>query len=236
MEETKNISKYVSIVLFGLLLLATISLVSSVCIIFPVASKVDKNKNELLHHFMLIDREDVKDQLNKCRTFFNTMHDKDHVTQNHLADIDDDVDLDDKEIEGMDSKIKKRRSRKNKMHKKFSTNLITLSLKFLVVLALLLGYFLYSYIQSSQFLDVAIDLINESGTITLRQFSNNFLYQVMQEVLVTNGQAQVKNKDSLNYVFSYLNETIKEQEKFLKIHSNNAEHHSSSFNDFFDLL
>ena len=32
----------------------------SICVIFPVATKVDQNKDELLKNFILIDREDVK--------------------------------------------------------------------------------------------------------------------------------------------------------------------------------
>jgi hypothetical protein len=64
-----------------LLIVASGSLLVSICFIFPVATKVDKDKDELLRHFMAIDREDVKKQLDKCRTFFNTMHDKEHVTQ-----------------------------------------------------------------------------------------------------------------------------------------------------------
>jgi hypothetical protein len=40
--------------------------------------QVDKDKDELLKHFMLIDREDVMKQLEKCRLFFNSMHDKEH--------------------------------------------------------------------------------------------------------------------------------------------------------------
>lgn len=70
--------------------MASISLFISIALIFPVATKVDKNKDELLKHFMLIDRDDVKKQLEKCRLFFNTMHDKEHVTQNNMDDIDED--------------------------------------------------------------------------------------------------------------------------------------------------
>jgi hypothetical protein len=64
-----------------LLIIASCALAVSLCLIFPVATKVDKNKDELLTHFMLIDREDVRKQLEKCRIFFNTMHDKEHMTQ-----------------------------------------------------------------------------------------------------------------------------------------------------------
>ena len=63
-----------------MLYVASASLVTSICLIFPVATKVDKNKDELLRNFMVIDRDDVKKQLERCRVFFNTMHDKEHVT------------------------------------------------------------------------------------------------------------------------------------------------------------
>ena len=122
------------------------------------------------------------------------------------------------------------------MHKKFSTNFISLIVKFLVVITILEGYFLLCYFLSGKFLFVANNLIQESGTITVRQFSNNFLYQIMQEVLTTNGVAQVMNTNSLDFIFNYLNETIKQQEEFLKEHSSNSAYHSTDFNNFFDLL
>jgi len=44
------------------------------------------------------------------------------------------------------------------------------------VLTILEGYFIISYFQSGSFLSRVNDLVTESGAITLRQFSNNFLY------------------------------------------------------------
>jgi hypothetical protein len=122
------------------------------------------------------------------------------------------------------------------MHKKYSTNFISLIIKFLLVVTVLEGYFILCYFQSGNFLSIAKNLIKESGTITMRHFSNNFLYQIMQEVLTTNGTAQVMNQNSLQFIFNYLNDTIKQQEEFLKEHSNNAGYHSASFNSFFDDL
>mmetsp|Transcript_2156 Transcript_2156/g.2059 ORF Transcript_2156/g.2059 Transcript_2156/m.2059 type:complete len:87 (+) Transcript_2156:487-747(+) len=58
----------------------------------------------------------------------------------------------------------------------------------------------------------------------------------MQEVLTTNGRALVKNENSLEFMFDYLNETIQDQEEFLQLHSNNQQHHSQEFNDYFDSL
>ena len=43
-----------------MLYVASGSLFVSICLIFPVATKVDKNKDELLRNFMLIERDDVK--------------------------------------------------------------------------------------------------------------------------------------------------------------------------------
>ena len=79
------------------------------------------------------------------------------------------------------------------MHKKFSTNFLSLIIKFLVVVTVLEGYFLLNYFLSGEFLKVANNIIDESGTIALRQFSNNYLYQTMQEVLTTNGKALIQN-------------------------------------------
>jgi hypothetical protein len=60
LDETENISNHVDRTLLYLLIIASCSLFVSLCLILPVATKVDKNKDELLRHFMLIDREDVK--------------------------------------------------------------------------------------------------------------------------------------------------------------------------------
>jgi hypothetical protein len=81
LNESENISHSVYKTLLYLLIVASCSLFVSLCLIIPVATKVDKNKDELLRHFMLIDREDVKKQLIKCREFFNNMHDKENHTQ-----------------------------------------------------------------------------------------------------------------------------------------------------------
>ena len=63
LSESTHISAHVNNTLLILLLVASASLFVSLCLIFPVATKVDKNKDELLRHFMLIDRDDVKKQL-----------------------------------------------------------------------------------------------------------------------------------------------------------------------------
>lgn len=241
LTESANISDLVDRTLLYLLIVASCSLFISLCLIFPVATKVDKNKDELLRHFMLIDRDDVKKQLEKCRVFFNTMHDKEHMTQQNVEEIEEEEFKEEKEQEGSDGEEGKQkkgrvRSRKNKMHKKYSTNFISLIIKFLFVVTILEGYFVLCYFESGNFLQIAKNLIQESGTITMRHFSNNFLYQIMQEVLTTNGRALVENQNSLSFIFSYLDDSIQQQELFLKEHAANAGYHSSDFNNFFDQL
>jgi hypothetical protein len=153
--ESENISDLVDRTLLYLLIIASCSLFVSLCLIFPVATKVDKNKDELLRHFMMIDREDVKKQLEKCRIFFNTMHDKEHMTQQAVDEIEEE-DFKEKEGSGDEKededgkngggqKKQRQRSRKNKMHKKYSTNFISLIVKFLLVVTVLEGYFILCY-------------------------------------------------------------------------------------------
>lgn len=60
LKESENISDLVERTLLILLIVASSALFISLCLIFPVATKVDKNKDELLRHFMLIDRDDVR--------------------------------------------------------------------------------------------------------------------------------------------------------------------------------
>ena len=84
-------------------------------------------------------------------------------------------------------------SRKHRKHKKYSTNIIMLTLKFCCVLTILQGYFLLTYFQSESFLKTSMGLVEEAEKITLRSFSNHFLYQVLQEILATQGQGEVLN-------------------------------------------
>jgi hypothetical protein len=44
------------------------------------------------------------------------------------------------------------------------------------------------------------------------------------------------NQNSLTFMFSYLNQTIRDQENFLKEHDANSAYHSTEFNTFFDKL
>lgn len=114
---------------------------------------------------------------------------------NDLDDEDDDLkDADGVEgpeaEDGVDRHGKKNRSRRKKnTPKKFSTNFIALILKFVIVVSVLEGYFLYCYFSSGTFLSTVNALIDEQRLTTLRLFSNNFLYEIFQEVLCTNGSA-----------------------------------------------
>lgn len=56
-------------------------------------------------------------------------------------------------------KKQRQRSRKNKMHKKYSTNFISLIFKFLFVVTILEGYFILCFFVSGNFLSIAKNLI-----------------------------------------------------------------------------
>jgi len=246
LNESGNISNRVRNTLLILLIVASCSIFISLCLIFPVATKVDQNKDELLTHFTLIDRDNVKQQLVKCREFFNNLHDK----ENHTQQVDELEEEEMKEEEaqlaagqdkeaGEDDKGPKkarRQSKRGKNHKKYSTNFISLIVKFLLVVTVLEGYFVLCFLESGSFLNVAKSLIQESGTITQRYFSNNFLYQIMQEMLTTNGTALVMNQNSISFTFNFLSQIISDEEDFLTVHASNAGYHSASFNSFFNDL
>ena len=162
----------------------------------------------------MIDREDFMKQLEKCRLFFNSLHDKEQV-DGMVEGQEDDIGNEESGGNsgpdetpgeaGEEQQHKVKKSRKGKMHKNYTNNFLVLFLKFFVVLTILEGYFVLIFVQSGDFLDVALNLIRESGTITIRHYGNNFLYQIMQEVLTTNGRGQVMNQNSLSFMFSYLN-------------------------------
>lgn len=52
------------------------------------------------------------------------------------------------------------------MHKAYSSNFISLIVKFLLVVTILEGYFVLCYFQAGNFLSIAKSIIQESGTIT----------------------------------------------------------------------
>ncbi len=62
----------------------------------------------------------------------------------------------------------KGKSGKSRISKGYTTNIISLIVKFLLIISILEGYFLFSYFWSKSFLTISINLIDETGTITLR--------------------------------------------------------------------
>jgi len=248
-------------VLMILLIVASAAILISVTIIIRVVVKVKKNKEDILVLFTEIPSKSIKTQLNKCRRCFNSFRDEDktgHAEQN--IDMEDEEEekkeekegeTEGKEGEGEEDEDKKpedssellheertrRGSRKQKKKfKPYATNIFMLLLKFLFFVAILEGYFMLSYFESDAFLSKALDLINEIGAITQRSNSNGFLYNILQEYMGTNGTSFILNQPSEKYVIDKINDTIKNQESFLKLHSNNIGSNDADYNRFFDKL
>jgi hypothetical protein len=97
------------------------------------------------------------------------------------------------EKEQSQKEYKNKFQRKNKKLKKYSTNYLMLLIKFSFVIAFLESYFLYQYFSSDKFLVRSLSMIKEAATITNRSFSNFLLYQMMIEIIATNGTALVYN-------------------------------------------
>lgn len=61
-------------------------------------------------------------------------------------------------------------------------------------------------------------MINEASTIASRSFSNFLLFEILFEILATNGQAQVFNQPSTKFIVTYLDRFNSDLEAFLKVH------------------
>jgi hypothetical protein len=105
-----------------------------------------------------------------------------------------------------------------------------LLIKFSFVIAFLESYFLYQYFSSDAFLVRSLSMIKEAATITTRSFSNFLLYQIMIEIIATNGTAPVYNTPSQDYIVDYLDGFNSELETFLQIHSDNVNNHDDQYN------
>ena len=263
LDDTRTLSTNNKSILMILLLVASGCLLASMVIIMPVVTKVHKDKDTLLSLFLQVDQNDVKEQLKHCKDFFSTFHNDDKGAAQHADagfDFDEEEKKDDvpeegkKDGDGKDDKSKtkgeegqkephsqstqnrNRFSRKNKKLKKYSTNYIMLLLKFFVVITFLESYFLYQYFQSDNFLQRSLDMIHEAAVITNRSFSNFLLYQIIIEIIATNGTALVFNQQSTVYIMDYLDTFNTELEHFLQVHSDNVKKHDNDFNTFFDNL
>ncbi|MDR3549596.1 MAG: hypothetical protein P4M11_15230 [Candidatus Pacebacteria bacterium] len=250
-------------VLMVLLIVASVAITVSVIIIIQVVVKVKQNKEDILVLFTEIPSKSIKTQLNKCRRCFNSFREEDKTGQNEQnIDVEEEEEKEKKEEkegegkeegeEGDDDDDKKpddssellkeertthRGSRKvKKKFKPYSTNIFVLLLKFLFFVAILEGYFMLSYFKSAAFLNVALDLIDELGAITQRSNSNGYLYNILQEYVGTNGTSTLLGEASETYVIDKINETIRDQESFLKLHSNNIGSNNADYNSFFDQL
>ncbi len=68
-------------------------------------------------------------------------------------------------------------------------------------------------------------MIKEAATITNRSFSNFLLYQVMIEIIATNGTAPVYNQPSQDFIVGYIDSFNQDLETFLQVHSENVDSH-----------
>ena len=73
LDDTSVLSTNNKHVLLILLLVASGCLLISLFIIMPVVTKVHQDKDKLLSLFLRMEQNDVKEQLLRCREFFNTM-------------------------------------------------------------------------------------------------------------------------------------------------------------------
>ena len=233
-------------ILLILLIVASLAIFFSICVIFPVVTTVRKNKEEMLCLFLEIPMRSIKDQLNKCRKFFNTIRgEPEKITKENDPDFDEDLedeedlDMGGKKVESdklLGNSEKKSSGRKKRKYKPYSTHKLLLIVKFLFFVVILEGYFCLSYFTSDSFLTRTLCLIEEVGIINQRSYSNSLLFYSQQELIGTNGTATVVNIPSYIFVPDFIRSLIKEQEDFLKTHSQNLKYNDEGYKSYFDSL
>ncbi len=260
-DESKTTADSNRTILMTLLIVASVAIAVSVGLIMRVAVMVSHNKEDILKLFIDIPSRNIKQQLNKCRRYFITFRDSDKVDAgDREMEIEDDEEEKKDEKEGEDdepadeeakrrdesaklieddegeTRMNKTRKHKKKKYKPYSTQLLLLIMEFAFFIALLESYFLASYLESDSFLSKSTSLIVEIGTVSLRTFTNGFLYRVLQEYIGTNGTATIQGIASETYITTKLEELVNDQENFLRQHSDNTNIDSAEYNDFFNSL
>jgi len=95
---------------------------------------------------------------------------------------------------------------------------VVLLIKFFVTISVLESYFLYQYFRSDSFLNKSIDIINEAAVITDQNFNNFLLYQLIIDILGTNGTSTVYDEPTTKFIVEYLNNFNNELENLLNVH------------------
>ena len=233
------------LVLLLLLIVASMSLIGSLGVIFPVIRKVSWNKVEMLTLFLEIPRKCVRVELSKCRKFFNMVRGEgdskvgqeevDEELMIHEGELDEEEDIDIREGQGLlENELEYGGKHKaNRKYKPFHTRFLYLIIKFFLVLLLLESYFLLSYFNSDSFLNNVTGLLDEAKALNERQFTNSLLFIFEQELLGTNGTSIVYKDNIIPEINILLDRVIEDQAKLLKKHSSNTNYHKGKYKSFF---
>ena len=239
-----------------LCIIGSVVIFASLCLIMPVVFKVKKNNQNILALFLAIPNKKIKEQLVKCRKFFNMIHGESDKIGNEedqefdveeLTDGDSDDELKEKEKEGkvteekgqaraFEGDLDYRQKSKNRKFKPYTTGKCMTMLKFAIFASILEVFFLYLYFEMVVFLDKSYLVVDELGMLSRTAYSNDFLFRSQQEMIATRGLATIIYQPTLTYVPTAVDLLIKEQEDFLKLHSENLDFNGDSYNHYFDNL
>jgi len=242
--NVKDLSNTNLNIFLALMIVASCSLVFSLSFILYVTLKVDKNKEKILMLFLDIPGYNVKDQFNKCKTYFVTYRDSDKSDHGERGLYEEE-----EKEEGKEQKIKreetdelieedenKRVKENKKKFKEYKSNSLLTVIGFLVFGALLEGCFLVLYLRSRHFSLKTVHLIEEIGVTATRMFSSEYLFKVIHEYISTKRNKKIQGVDSQTYLLNKFDEYIEDQQMFIKQHSDNKKLNTKAYRIFFNKL
>ena len=239
-----------------LLIAASAILVISQLFLFPIISKVNRNKEEVLILFMSIKKGDVEMMQRKCRQFFQQFHSSnetefinpdDNLEKNaegkegkegkEAKEEDDDESSDkNKDMANLKKNLaqgKEQRSRHSKKFKKLSSDMGFIIIRFVLMILIIEGYFLMIYFLTSSFFNSISSLTTELSLLIERQPIHSYLLLIVKELILNNGGTNIEYLDSISFTNDYLNRLYNSEEDVLNVNSANEGIHTDLFNTQF---
>ena len=173
-------SKDTNVFVFILLLCGgSLAVLISVAVLMPIIRKVKMNKQDVLKLLMIVKKENIDEEINKCKRFHSS------IKPTHEAEasiIDNEEEKDESPENGRKEKkeLEQGGRRKKKPFKELAIGLGMVAFQFSLILLIMEGYFLLTYFLSTTFLSQVISLTRELTQLISRLPSHSLFLLVVQ--------------------------------------------------------
>jgi len=238
-DNTRNIAGKHRTALLVFLIFINGVLIPVGAIIMFLVIKIRKNKQDLLAMFIEIPIKKAKAQLEKCQGYCKMLHEEGDVEGQAMSENGkDDKKEEEEDLLLTDNKnpLAEDMTKKRKKYKPYSSGIVSLIIESVVVVAILEFFFIYLFARSVWLRNSMSHLVDEVGIIINRRTSNELYYWIELELIATNGEGNVMHNRVDGYIFTYYEKILKDQEHFLRIHSDNNPYNSKDYKILFDTI